>query len=171
MKPILTPTAAEVVRCVRETIESVLKPALQGRSEFSYATSATHLLAFVERRLEDEGQILLDEVNYLRGLFPDALSWLATQPHTSALCAAITESLQFKRDADIYPSLRLMSEQLGPLRQHVCDLLLLLQAAENNGRSAAGDELHSSLRRYIAWQLEREGTIVEPAFRGRGPRR
>jgi hypothetical protein len=167
MKPLLTPTAAEVVRCVRDTLETLITPALKGRSEFSYATTANHLLTLVERRLESEGQTLLDEIRKLHGIFPDALAWLATQPGNDALSTAISASLRRERDPNVYPSLRLMAEEVAALRQHVCDLLLLLQKSENG----AGSQLHAALRSYIAWQLEQEGSIVEPSFVGRGPRR
>jgi hypothetical protein len=167
MKPILTPSAAETVRCVRETLETWIAPALTGKSEISYVTTAAHLLSFVEGRIEHEGQLLFDEIRQLHGLFPQALDWLATRPGSEALAEAIRASLDFKRDPEIYPSLSLVADEVALLRRHVCDLLVLLNRADSSG----GEALHAALRAYIDRQLAQEGMIVETAFRGRGPRR
>jgi hypothetical protein len=59
-----------------------------------------------------------------------------------------------------------MAAEVGRLRQHVCDLLILLQSL--NG---AGADIHNEIRAYIAWQIEQEGKVVEPSFLGFGPRR
>lgn len=170
MKPMLVPTAADVVRCIKETMDTVITPAFpEGSSEISFATTIGHLLSYVEHRIEDEGQQLFDEVRYLRGVFPEALGWLAGRPGTEALAAAIRASLDARRDPDVYPSLSLMAVEVGELRQHICDLLELVHAdGEPAGGTAA---LHATLREYMRWQIQLEGKLVEPAFVGRGPRR
>lgn len=169
MTPILTPTATEVLRCVRETMESGIIPSLSGRTERSNAATIQHMLRFVEYRIDREGQLLFDEIAYLRDLFPTALDWLVDQASADALRNAIERTVGATPDPTIYPSLARLGETVAALRQHVCDLLLLLQAApESDGRAA---DLHQKLRDYIVWQLEQEGSMVEPAFIGHGPRR
>jgi hypothetical protein len=169
MTPILTPTATEVLRCVRETMESGIIPSLSGRTERSNAATIQHMLRFVEHRIDKEGQLLFDEIAYLRDLFPAALDWLAGRSDAAALKAAIGRAVDATPDPSVYPSLARLGETVAALRQHVCDLLLLLQVApESDGQAA---DLHQVLRDYIVWQLEQEGSMVEPAFIGHGPRR
>ncbi|HUD90863.1 hypothetical protein [Sphingobium sp.] len=170
MKPILTPTATEVVRCVRETMESGIIPTLSGRTERSNAATIQHMLRYVEYRLETEGQLLFDEIAYLRDLFPIALAWLEGRAEGEELAVAIRQSIEAQPDPAVYPSLSRLGERVAMLRQHICDLLLLLQAAPEGDREATA--LHEQVRAYIVWQLEQEGgKLVEPAFVGHGPRR
>jgi hypothetical protein len=169
MTPILTPTATEVLRCVRETMESGIIPSLSGRTERSNAATIQHMLRFVEYRIEKEGQLLFDEIAYLRALLPEALDWLAERPDADALKAAIGGAVDATPDPTVYPSLTQLGKTVAKLRQNVCDVLVLVQAApESDGQAA---DLHQKLRDYIVWQLEQEGGMVEPAFIGHGPRR
>lgn len=164
--PILTPTPAEVLGCVRQTLENVIAPALKGGAEQSFAVTMTHLLSYVERRIDNEGQLLFDEIVRLKELLARARDWL---PENDALAGRIADSLSVQRDPAVYPSLKLLAREVAVLRQHVCDLLLMLQAAEPD---AGAEALHQAVRDYIVWQLEEEGArIFEPAFVGRGPRR
>lgn len=171
MTPMLVPTTTEVVRCVRETLDQVLTPALTGDMARSAAATMSHMLAFVEQRIEHEGQALLDEIGRLTALFGRAVDWLDTQSNARSLRSAIEASLAETPDPSVYPSLDLLAQRVAVRRQHVCDLLERLQIASAEDRGEAGDALHQSLRDYIAWQLAEEGKIVEPAFVGRGPRR
>lgn len=171
MKPELSPNVSDVVLCVRRTLEDWISPALQGKAELSYVTTATHLLSYVERRIEHEGQVLFDEAHKLRDILSGSIARLAGRADGAALSARIAESVDSRRDPNVYLTLRMVSDDVAMLRQHVCDLLIALQHAEEEGVSAAADQLRRELRDYIAWQLACEGTLVEPAFRGRGARR
>jgi hypothetical protein len=170
--PELTPNIGPMLRCVRETLEIWITPALQGRPELSYVTTAAHLVAYAERRIDLEGQMLFDEIARLHALLPSALDWLSKRPDSDVWQTGLAAALAYRRDPGIYPSLALLAGEVARLRQHVCDLLELLNADDAAGRTnSEGACLHAALRDYIAWQLEQEGQIVEPAFRGHGPRR
>lgn len=169
MKPILTPTAAEVLRCVRETMDSGIIPSLTGQTERSNAATIQHMLRFVEYRIDREGQVLFDEIARLRELLATALPWLEGRAEAAALRTAIADILATTRDPAIYPALGLLGDEVALLRQQVCDLLILLHAAPP--ADAVSADLHGQVRHYIVWQLKQEGTIVEPAFVDQGPRR
>ncbi len=170
MNNMIVPTVTDVVRTIRVTVEELIAPTLAGVAERSAATTIGHLLRYVEQRIEDEGQALLDEVHYLHALLPDALGFLEERPACDKLEAAIRKTLATERDPAVYPSLTRMAQDVGVLRQHACDLLSTLQLLKP-GESTAGDELHEKLRQYLSWQIEREGRIIESAFVGQGARR
>jgi len=169
MKPILTPTAVEVLRCVHETMESGIIPSLTGKTERSNAATIQHMLRFVENRMEQEGQTLFDEIARLRAFLPTTFAWLEAQAKGAALVPAIKATVETRRPAEVYPTLTMVSDDVAALRQHVCDLLELLHAAPEGDAEAR--RLHAEVRAYIVWQLEQEGSIVEPTFVGNGPRR
>jgi hypothetical protein len=171
MTRMIAPTAAEVVRCVNESITSQIVPVLTKGSEKSVVATIQHLLRYIELRIDLEGQTLLDEVQYLGKLLPQATAWLGTQPGSSALISAIDASIAFERDPTVYPSLTIMNLQVAELRQHVCDILLSLQDTGPTAPDSDGARLHEAIRTYVSWQLEQEGSVIEPSFVGFGPRR
>jgi len=170
MKPILTATASEIVHCVRKALEDWVRPVLQGKSELSYVTTASHLLSYVEHMIEHEGQMLLDETILLRDILSRAVDWLHGRDGAMDLKSSIAAYLLETRPINVYPSLRIIGEEVALLRQHICDLLSLLHR-ENSDADLHAQDLHAEIRKYIAWQLVQETRLVEPSFRGRGPRR
>lgn len=172
MKPILTPTATETVRNVRQALEDWIRPATQGSNAYSYATTAIALCHHVEIRLELEGQQLFDEIARLRLLLDGSVGVMERHEKGAAIAAGIRRTLSENRDPMVYPTLSATSGYVARLRQHVCDLQNIIIAEDEAG--IASDEvraLRGAIRDYMAWQLNEEGKIVEPAFRGRGPRR
>lgn len=167
--PALLPSATAIVRCVREAVDSVLAPALQGLSERSTVATIQPTLRYVEQLIDHQGQILLDEQRMLAGLLPEAARWLTGQPGKEGAGAAIEATLAREEDPTIYPSLAIMGDRVAQLREHVCTLLTVLHGRDPD--DAVAESLHARLRDYIAWQIEQEGRLVEPAFLGRGARR
>ncbi len=170
-KPMIVPTAADVIRCIEETMERVIQPALTSLSDRSAATTIRHLLHYVAIRIDAEGQILFDDAKRLRAVLAECLAWLDARPDAESLAAAIRETLNRERDPEIYPSPVLIAGEVASLRQHVSEVLALLLKLAPDDRGAAGEALHQTLRDYIVWQVEQEAKIIEPAFVGRGPRR
>jgi hypothetical protein len=160
----IIPTAADMLKSVETTFETVIKPDLTSTATRSAAATVGHMLRIATLRIETEGQILHDERLRLNGLLPQIAAWLATsgQPVTAAIAARPA------LDAAIYPGLAIMAAEVGALRQGVCDALAALQ-----GRTldTQGERLLSELHGYIAWQLEQEGRMIDPATIGHGPRR
>jgi hypothetical protein len=166
MSKTVVPNVAAVIRCVGDTMDEILLPALTTPVQRSAGATARHLLRYAAAQIDAQGQALLDESLRLHKILGDASMFLDSQPAGAALAASIRATLAEKRDPTIYPSLAIMAEEVGMLRQHVCDLLILLQS-----RNGAGEKIHNEIRGYIAWQIEHEGKVVEPSFLGFGPRR
>ncbi|HET8613765.1 MAG TPA: hypothetical protein VFL92_13460 [Sphingomonas sp.] len=166
--PQLLPSAADILRCVREVTHDLLAPSLTGHAERSAAATIDHMLRYVERLLDHQGQSLLDEEQRLQALLPKAADWLAGRD--AALAQTIRADCTATPDSTIYPTLAMMEDRVALLRQHVCDTLTALHA-EGAAKGTDGEALHDMLRDYIRWQIAREGELVEPAFLGHGPRR
>jgi hypothetical protein len=167
MRPTLIPTLGETVRCIRDSLVDVIAPQLTTQTLRSSIGSAIQLLHYVEWRIEDEGQMLYDEIKCLRGLFDEILAFQDERPEGASLAKAIRQTLDAKRDGDVYPSLKLLAEEIGRMRQHVCDSLVSIQSTSD----PQSEKLRESLYRYTAWQILREEKLISSAFRGRGPRR
>lgn len=175
MSKTIMPTVPDLLRSIGETLENVVTPALVGNAELSAVTTIRHLLRYATFRLDREGQALLDEAKLLRGLLSEGAAYLKSRPASdtvsSDLVIAIDSTLAQRRDPDLYPTLTLMADEVGVLRQHVCDFLAILRSAGASGRGAAGEEQLQSVRRYLSWQIEQESKIIEPSFVGQGARR
>lgn len=167
----IVPTLADVVHSISAAIDEVIAPRLEGLRERSTITTIRHLLRLVENGIEGEGQVLYDELNQLKALLSEVATVFTGRPGLDCLAATIRESLALERDPSIYPSIRILAQEVGRLRGHVCDALVALRALPPSATSAATQMAHQRLREYIAWQLKHEARIIEPAFRGHGARR
>ena len=172
MIPLLTPTAVETVRNIRQALEDWIRPATQGSNAYSYATTAVALCHHVEMRLEHEGQQLFDEIARLRVLLAHAADVMEGHGKGVAVAALIRRTLDDKGDPSIYPTLTATSHQVARLRQLICEVQDIIIPEDEAGiASDAAKALRGEIRDYLAWQLDEKGRIVEPSFRGRGPRR
>lgn len=172
MKPLLTPTATETVRNVRQALEDWIRPATEGSSASSYATTAIALCRHVEIRLEQEGQQLFDEIARLHVLLARAADVMEVHPRGAHLVPDIRRLVSQKRDPSVYPSLSMTSQEVAQLRQQVCDIQdIIIPEDEAGDAHVEVKALRAEIRQYIGWQLEEQQKIVEPAFRGSGPRR
>jgi hypothetical protein len=167
----IVPTLADVVHAVSGALDEVIAPKLEGLRERSTITTIRHLLRLVENGIEGEGQVLYDELNELKGLLSEVAAVFETRPGLDSIAASIRESLALERDPSIYPSLRILAQDVGRLRGHVCDALVALRALPASATRPDTQAVHQRLRDYIAWQLKHEARIIEPAFRGHGARR
>jgi hypothetical protein len=153
----IIPTAADMLKTVERTFESVIKPDLSSTAIRSAAATVSHMLRIATLRVETEGQILHDEALRLRELLTRVEGWLGG-----------SSNFDEKRDPSVYPSLAIMAEAIGTLRQAVCDAL---EALQGRALDAEGAQLVAELHSYIAWQLEQESKMIDPATIGHGPRR
>jgi hypothetical protein len=167
----IVPTLADVVHTVSSAIDEVIAPKLEGLRERSTITTIRHLLRLVENGIESEGQVLYDELHELRGLLSDVANTFDKRPELKNIANAIRASLAIQRDPSVYPSIGILAREVGRLRAHVCDALNALRALPASAKSVETDTAHQRLRDYIRWQLEQEGRVIEPSFRGHGARR
>lgn len=171
----ILPTAVDVLRCVERTIETVIAPALTDTAERSAAATIGHLLRHVALRLEREGALFATEISQLRPLLTEADLVLQRDFARSAdvseariaIAAALAEP---PAAAQGYRDPASMGAEVTALRHGVCATLELIQRHEAS-LPAAARALHESLKRYIAWELDNESKLIDPAFEGFGPRR
>jgi hypothetical protein len=170
MTPKLLPSATDVLSRTREAFHDLIVPSLVGQSERSASATIDHMLRYVERLIDQQGQTLLDEEIRLKLILSTAAAWLADRDDRDPLAADIQATIGQERDPGIFTTIAMMQDAVAILRQHVCDVLLALQAL-GDAKGPEGERLHETLRDYIRWQLLEEEKLVEPAFVGHGPRR
>lgn len=160
----IVPTAADMLKTVAQTFESVIKSELTNTATRSAAASVGTMLRIATLRIETEGQILHEERLKLNALLPQVAAWLSGEGR--AIPASIASRPRLAEE--VYPSLAIMADEVGVLRQGVCDALEALQGLNLN---ATGRQLLTDMHAYVAWQLEQEGRMIVPATVGHGPRR
>jgi hypothetical protein len=169
MKDMIVPTAADLIGTVRRTLKTIV-PSLTELGDRSAAATMEHVLRYAEQRVEHEGQILLDEALYLKRALPGTITWLEGRGDT-ALAAQIVEAVSAGHSPETYVSLRMMAEDVGLLRRLVRDLLTKLHERDVSVGDPEGDKVHAAMLAYLSWQIDKEAELIEPAFRGHGPRR
>jgi hypothetical protein len=170
MTPKLLPSATDVLSRVREAMQDLIVPTLSGQSERSAAATISHMLRYVERLIDHQGQTLLEEEARLKFSLAAAADWLEKRGDHHVLSEEIRASIARTRDPAVFTTTTMMQDAVALLRQNVCDVLLALQDL-GEAKGFEGEAVHQELRDYIRWQLLEEEKLVEPAFLGHGPRR
>lgn len=171
----IVPSATQLLRLIETTLDDVVLPGVAGTREQSALATVSHLLRHVAVRIDREGQILTDDIATLKPLLAELASYLADSGDAagSALAETIRTTLAApSRSPDIYPSLELVGQDAIVLRTLLQDVLDHLQAvrARDGGRTDY-QAARASIRDYLAEQVRAEGTLIHPAFEGKGPRR
>lgn len=164
------PTCSEVLATIGTGFEREIVPYLADPGARSAAATISHLLRHVALRIEEEGQVLLDDIDQLGTLLGQIAEWLDATGTADA--DAIRQVLGRSLPEGTYPSLALLGERSLALREALVDAQ---QALHRLKKSHADDPsylaLRQAIRDYIAAQLDDEATLVVPAFKGKGPRR
>jgi hypothetical protein len=170
----LLPTSVDLLRCVERTLQTVIVPTLAGTAERSAARTIEHILRHVVLRIEHEGRIFSAEIDLLRPLLERARGVFdqdfGAAPAAAAARAAVAAALSFPVPTQAYRDVASLASEVTALRQAVCDALRLLQQHEA-ALSASAKDLYAALQRYIAWELDNEAQLIDPAFEGFGARR
>ncbi|HKT73174.1 MAG TPA: hypothetical protein VJQ47_09805 [Steroidobacteraceae bacterium] len=172
----LRPTSIDVLRCIGRTLDTMIVPALNGVAERSAAATIGHLLRHVTLRIEHEGRILHDEIVMLRPLLAQARDYLqargAGDPEATRVGASVERALSATAPTSSgeYRDVGSLADEVWALRQGVTDALQYVLARKSGGADATA-KLHDAIETYMAWQLERESELIDPAFEGFGPRR
>jgi len=170
----LLPTSVDVLRCVERTLETVIAPTLTGTEPRSAAATMGHLIRHVVLRIEHEGQMLFDDIGVLRPLLMQVESYLKGRPADDGEAARVREGiaavLARPPSSTGYRDVASLAAEVSALRQSVCDALAFVQAQKPDGTGPAA-AVHEALKRYIAWEIEQESQLIDPAFEGFGPRR
>ena len=170
----LLPTSVDVLRCIERTLDTVVAPVLTGAGERSALASIGHLLRHVALRIELEGPMLAEDISVARPLLAQVDAYLATlapkAAGAAALRARLAELLAHPAQISGYPSVAGLAEEVTLLRQGVCESLEFVQSRLSDADLQA-KVVHDALLRYVAWEVEMEAKIIDPAFEGFGPRR
>lgn len=171
----ITPSAQEELRCVLHALGTQIAPAVRGTAVESPIATLTHVLRHVDRRIEIEGQILHEDIVALRKLLPELRRYLQTAvdgADAAAQAVAIEQALAAEYcGANTYRSLAIMGREAHALRECLYNGLKVLQAVPKKGRDTDYQGIRDAIRRCVAWQIEQERRLIEPAFFGHGPRR
>jgi hypothetical protein len=170
----LLPTSADLLRCIERTLETVIAPTLTGSQERSAAATIGHLLRHVALRIEHEGQMLFNDIGILRPLLLQVDAYLGRRPADDARAARvrakIAAALAYPVSSIDYRDVASLAGEVSALRQGVCDALAFVQTQKSDAAGAAAP-VHEALKRYVAWEIEQEAQLIDPAFEGFGPRR
>jgi len=170
----LIPSSVDILRCIERTLDSVVAPALTGTSERSALATIGHMLRHVTLRIQFEGPMLVDDIarvrsllarvrNFLRSVTPEVADGLALQANLTLLLAPPATD-------GGYRGVESLAAEAASLRQGVCDSLSFLQTQLSEGNPSA-KAIYDELLCYVAWEVEQEARIIDPAFEGFGPRR
>lgn len=175
----LVPTTVDILKNLEHYFEHEIKPAVAGTPRHTTAQTMGHLLRHARHRVEHEGQLLLDEAGRLRGLLAAIETYLRTlgaKAETEAGRALLETVADIGkkrfRDAAQYPTLSSMADEVRQLREPLYDALRFLQRIRDGHCDEPGYQaIRADIRAYIAWQVQAEAAMVDPAFVGFGPRR
>lgn len=167
------PTATDLLRNIDATLAEKVEPSLSDVTGRSALATVRHLLNFVRIRIEMEGQLLTDDIAALRALLAEASGYCRRVGEDGA--ADDIERALAERQAPEpgrYRNLDDLAVEAGSLREALYRTLSRLQALRSRyGDSPEYAAIRSAIRDYTTRQIEDEGTMVAPAFFGRGPRR
>jgi hypothetical protein len=170
----IVPSVADVVRTIAHSLDDIIAPAMQTSHQRSTIVTIGHMLRYVQNATDREGPLLFEEANRLRVLLADLGKRSAGADMSAAIASiggAMRSAVAEPRDASIYPSTPRLAAEIKAFTQHADDMLAAVHALPADARSGATAALHQALRDHIAWQLENEAKLIEPAFVGHGPRR
>jgi hypothetical protein len=169
----LLPTSVDVLRCIERTLDTVVAPALTGTGERSALATIGHLLRHVALRIELEGPMLAEDIAVARPLLAQVDAYLGSDGANAAAAAQrarLTDLLARPAQTEGYRSVASLAEEVTALRQGVCESLEFVQSRLSDADPQA-KAVHDALLRYVAWEVEMEAKIIDPAFEGFGPRR
>jgi hypothetical protein len=171
----IVPSVADILRSIEHTLDTVIRPTLQGTIEQSAAATISHLLRHSVVRITLEGQILTDDIAALRPLLTVLSAYCESlrEPKGREIAAKIEESMARAQDLpQPYVTLEQAAQRANELRTLLmAGLDYLSSIRPREGSSVGYQSLRSAIRGYLAEQLRREADLIHPAFEGRGARR
>lgn len=169
----ITVSATDLLRTIDATLAEKVAPSLSDLTGRSALATVRHLLNFVRIRIEQEGQVLVDEISALHLLLASIADYHDAESDTvEADALRATLAVASLPDVTRYRSLDDLTDEAALLREALHNALARLQALrETRGEDDAYRAIRAAIRAQVVRQIEQEGTIVAPAFFGRGPRR
>jgi len=172
----LVPSNNAILAVVLKTLDQVIKPQLSDKVARSAAQTAGHLIRFVMRRAESEGQSLFDELGVLRELLSAQrvyLDSIAHIPSATEQVAKLNELLGVPSTVEPgYVSAKMLAEHVSKLREglyanHAFFISIRDECKDDKGYAAIRD----AIRDYIVRDINEESKVIDLSFDGFGPRR
>jgi len=166
----MKPTASHLIEAARLALEEHIAPDVKSELASSAVRSINMILKHLAVRSEQEGEILWQENQALKGLLlrcADTLNKLKQAPVPS-LSERIENVLSESQvAAQEYPSVELLDEENAALRLLLDDVLhSLLQALDDHPERDILQTIRADIRAHLDEQILRERVLYFPVFTG-----
>jgi hypothetical protein len=169
----ITPSTVDIIDIIGTAIDDAILPDAVSVNAKSNIATVRHLLRHVRERILKEGQILTDDITAQRTLLAKVEAWLRTEAPKASCLTEVQNALsrQYRAEGQ-YPDLLSLAEEAGALRWALTHSLSYLVAQRDKYREDPSYQvLRENIREYTVNQIRSEAPLIEPAFKGRGPRR
>jgi hypothetical protein len=163
----MRPSAEEIVRSIAATFDEYLLPEIAEPFAHSLALTVSNLLRHVALRMEHEGPVLMAEIADLRAVLDEIKAFAAASPGCDAVLAQVDAACRARPREGSYAGLGELHDEateLGWALQHAIGALD--EAGPAIGTLDGYTDVRLSIRRHLRRSLEREGSLIVPAFTG-----
>jgi hypothetical protein len=167
------PTTTDLLRSTQHALESSMDDAIPRTSVKSALATCSHIVRYVDLRLERERGLLIEDVGRTTELVAAIVAYLESLPDPPIDLIGYANAAQ-RSDGNVAARTDTaeIAEHALRLRETVYRALALLQEFDAEMRSADGYvAIRAAIRDYIKLELEAEDVLIHDAFAGRGPRR
>ena len=162
----MRPNAVEILRSIGATFDEYLLPEISEPFARSLALTISNLLRHVTLRVEQEGGMLAAEITDLRDVLGLTASF-ASSAGLDEVAAEIRTACEHEPAAIAFVEMSELEDEAMALQwalQHA------IRAFDTRRDELAGrdgyQEVRRAIRQYLRRSLEREGTLIVPAFTG-----
>ena len=162
----MRPNAVEILRSIGATFDEYLLPEISEPFAHSLALTVSNLLRHVTLRLEQEGRVLVAEIEDLRAVLSQARAFAASagMPEVASEIEAVCAEEPASR---CYVEIQDLEREVTGLRWALQHAIRALEQGRTGFEAREGyGELRIAIRQHLRRSLEREGGLVVPAFTG-----
>lgn len=163
----MRPRTDEILLSLLWTFEKHIAPEVQSDYAKSLTLTMGNLIDHVRLRVRHEGELMYEERAEIRRLLSviAAFARSISGPEWATLVQAIEDALQGTASGAAYLSTIRLTEQLTVLRAALSRALVQLQDGRPNLESLPDyRRIRADIRQHLARTLDREGSLIEPAF-------
>ena len=164
----MQPLPVNILAAILENLDSIVFPEISSPHARSTAKCTRILLNHLILRLEAEPMLLIQDSNEKRAMLAELASDAASLEHVPpallhALVAAVSPTVPH---SETNAGLECLTTENDRLKAVVEDLLILLRGARTSLGEAVFTHLNDRMRKQLSAQVERELSLVAPAFEG-----
>jgi hypothetical protein len=163
----MRPSAEEIVRSVAATFDEYLLPEIEEPFARSLALTVSNLLRHVAVRIEHEGPMLVAEIADLRTVLGEIRAFAAANQGCDTVLAQVDAVCDKSPPDGSYVGIRRLHDEAGELGWALQGAIRALdETAPTIATIDSYADLRLSIRRHLRRSLEREGSLIVPAFTG-----